>query len=402
MELFRLSDNAKGMQASEIRELMKLASKPGIITFAGGNPDGAGFPVNEVTSIINQWSETKAKDAFQYGATTGFPPLISLLQKRMQAQGLSMSGQKVLITTGAQQALYLLAKSLINPGDTIIAESPSFIGAIAAFKSLRADIRWVKLESDGMAIPDLKNTLQKLAQESRLPKFIYVIPNFQNPAGLTTSQAKRRQILDLALKFGVPIIEDDPYGELFFSGIAEDYSPIKKLSGAEEAVVLINTFSKILSPGMRLGWMTGSESLVGQAEIAKQSVDACSNSYTQVVAADYLEKGYVEGYVKSMRQVYGEKAACMLSAMEKHFPGACSWSKPKGGFFIWVTLPTSIGAKALFEACIKKNVAFVTGHAFCEAGQGDRFIRLAFSNAPLSNIEKGIEIIGQTMKEFNG
>ena len=401
MDLFKLSDNARGMQVSEVRELMKMGSRPGIINLAGGNPDAESFPVREVTGIIDAWTDAKARAAFQYGATSGYPPLLDLLARRMHAQGVPMQEQKILVTTGAQQALYLTAKTLINPGDTILVESPTFIGAIAAFKSLRAELEWVPLEEDGLSITETEKTLKRLLKENRVPKFIYTIPNFQNPAGLTLSQEKRRALLQLALEYAVPILEDDPYGELFFEGKREDYLPIKVLDGAEKSVILVNTFSKILSPGMRLGWITGDESIVAQAEIAKQSVDACSNSYTQVVAADYLETGMVETYVQSMRAIYREKAQCMLAALGKHMPPSCTWSTPKGGFFIWVTLPQNIGAKALFEQCIKKNAAFVTGHAFCEAGKGDRYIRLAFSNSTLTNIEKGVEIIGNTMKEMS-
>ncbi len=402
MDIFKLSENARNMQASEIRELMKLASKPGIITFAGGNPDSTGFPVHEVTGIINNWNDQKNRAAFQYGATNGYPILLDLISKRMLSKNIPMEGQKNIITTGAQQAIYLMSKMLINPGDKIIVESPSFIGAIASFKSLRADIEWVPLEEDGISVIELEKTLLRLIKENKLPKFIYTIPNFQNPAGLTMSQDKRRAFLDLALEYSVPVIEDDPYGELYFEGKEKDYAPIKTLPGGEDAVVLINTFSKILSPGMRLGWITCCSEVAAQAEIAKQSVDACSNSYTQVIAADYLENGYVDSYVNSMRKVYGEKAICMLSALKNHLPQECSWSKPKGGFFIWITLPEQIGAKALFDSCIRKNVAFVTGHAFCEPGKGDHFIRLAFSNASILDIEKGIEIIGKTMKEMMG
>ncbi|MFH0921500.1 MAG: PLP-dependent aminotransferase family protein [Fibrobacterota bacterium] len=398
MEFFRYSDNARHMQASEIRELMKLASRPGIIALGGGSPDGKSFPVAEVAGILKGLTDAETRAAFQYGTTGGYPPLLEQLRKRMAGQGLSLAGQQVQITTGAQQGLYLTAKALLNPGDTVLLESPSFIGAVAAFKSLRADLAWAPLQNDGMDVSAAEAILKKLSAEGRLPKFIYTIPNFQNPAGLTMSQAKRKALLALALHYNVPILEDDPYGELYFEGMAADYAPIKKLPGAESCVLYLNTFSKILSPGMRLGWITGPEALVAQLEIAKQSVDACSSSYTQVIAERYLAKGFVQGYVEKMRDIYRSKCNLMLLALKKHLPPQASWSVPQGGFFVWVTLPEGISARTLFDRALKRNVAFVTGAPFCEAGKGDHYARLAFSNASFDDIEKGVQIIGQEMK----
>ncbi|MBL8026134.1 MAG: PLP-dependent aminotransferase family protein [Fibrobacteres bacterium] len=396
---FRLSDNALGMQASEIRELMKLASKPGIIAFGGGSPDGLRFPFAEVADIEKDWSEAKKRAAFQYGATNGYPPLLEHLRKRMEAYGIDMTDQSIITTTGAQQGIYLMAKALINPGDTIIVESPTFIGALASFKSLRANFEWAPLDSDGISIDATETILKRLAKENRLPKFIYTIPNFQNPSGITLSQAKRKALLELAIKYNVPILEDDPYGELYFEGTAADYKSIKSLPGAKDMVIYLNTFSKILSPGMRLGWITGPSKIIGQIEIAKQSVDACTSSYTQVIASDYLEKGYVNGYVDKMREVYHSKCSMMMLALEKYMPKEVSWSKPTGGFFVWITLPKNIGSKALFTAALKRNVAFVTGSPFTEEGKGDGYARIAFSNCSLEDIEKGVKLLGEAMQE---
>ncbi|OGJ88566.1 MAG: hypothetical protein A2268_15880 [Candidatus Raymondbacteria bacterium RifOxyA12_full_50_37] len=398
MDLFSFSDSAQSFKASEIRELMKFANEPGIITFAGGMPDAAHFPVKEVTSIINTWDEPRKRAAFQYGATDGYPSLLATLAKRMEKQGLSLEGQRIIITTGAQQGLFLVSEVLLNPGDVVIAESPSFIGAIAAFKSFQARIAWVALENDGISIVETERTIRTLAAEGKKPKFIYTIPNFQNPAGITLSQEKRKQLLDLALAYGIPILEDDPYGELYYAGSAADYRPIKALPKARECVLYLNTFSKILSPGMRLGWLTGCQDIINTIEVAKQSVDACSSSYTQVIAHDYLEKGYVDGYVTAMRDIYREKCGAMLHALTKYMPQTASWSHPTGGFFIWITLPQGVSALKLFEKTIARNVAFVTGHPFMPEGMGDGTIRLAFSNASLREIDEGVRIIGDALK----
>jgi DNA-binding transcriptional MocR family regulator len=399
MQTFRLSDNALGMQASEIRELMKLSSKPGIIAFGGGSPDGLRFPFAEVSEIEKEWSETKKRAAFQYGATNGYPPLLEHLRTRMISYGIDMNDQSIITTTGAQQGIYLMAKALLNPGDTIIVESPTFIGALASFKSLRAVFEWAPLESDGISIEATKAILQRLKKEERLPKFIYTIPNFQNPSGITMSQNKRKALLELAIEYGVPILEDDPYGELYFDGSASDYKPIKTLPGAKGIVIYLNTFSKILSPGMRLGWITGPSSLIGQLEIAKQSIDACTSSYTQVIASDYLEKGYVNGYVDKMRDVYRSKCAMMLLSLGKYMPKSVSWSKPTGGFFVWLTLPGNVSSRALFNAALSRNVAFVTGSPFTEEGKGDGYARLAFSNCTLEDIEKGVKLLSEAFQE---
>lgn len=400
MDIFRISDGAKAFKASEIRELMKLANKPGIISFAGGMPDAEHFPVEEVTGIINSWTPEKKKAAFQYGATNGYPPLLDILQKRMGPKNILMQGQRIIITTGAQQAIYLLSKVLLNPGDKIIVESPTFIGAIASFKSFQADMEWITLEDDGMSVIEAEKKIVELLRTGKPPKFIYTIPNFQNPAGISMSQEKRKRLLDIAVKYRVPILEDDPYGDLYFEGKEKDFAPIKSLTGAREIVVYLNTFSKILSPGMRLGWVTGSEEIIAKMEVAKQSVDACSSSYTQVIAADYLEKGYVENYIAAMRPIYGEKCAAMLMALENRMPPDIKWSRPKGGFFVWLTLPENIRATEVFKRVVVQGVAFVTGAAFCKEGRGESHIRLAFSNSSLEEIEKGVEIIGKTLSEW--
>lgn len=394
MNLFRLSENAKAMQASEIRELMKLASKPGIITFAGGNPDGNSFPVREVTEIINQWTEIKNRNAFQYGATTGNPHLLDLLHKRMLSQNISMEGQKILVTTGAQQSLYLLAKALINPGDKIIAESPSFIGAIASFKSLRADIEWAPLEDDGVFVTELEKILRRLVKEDRLPKFIYTIPNFQNPAGLTLSQEKRKALLQLALEYGVPILEDDPYGELRFRGEAPP--PLAALDDAG-LVVRLGTFSKTLAPGMRIGWLVGPPPLVAALATARQAADLHTATLAQRATALLLSRFDYDGHVQLLRRVYGERCLAMLDALGRHLPAGSRWTIPEGGLFTWVTLPPGLDATALFTAALREKVAFVPGATFYAADPKPEMLRLNYSNRSPELIEEGMARLGRVL-----
>ena len=398
MALFEFSATEQSLKVSEIRELMKLSGRPGLISFAGGMPDADHFPSGEVAAVIRAWDGAKQKAAYQYGPTRGYPPLLDALHARMAARGISMAGQQVIVTTGAQGAIYLIARVLLNPGDRVVVESPTFIGALASFAACRARLEWVPLENDGMDMDALEKKLNALARKKALPRFIYTIPNFQNPAGISMSRPKRKRLLFLARKFNVPVLEDDPYGELYFSGQKEDTLPIKALKGARGHVLYVNTFSKILSPGMRLGWIIGPRDFIQRIERAKQSIDACSPSFSQVVARDYLSQGHADGYIGRMRKIYGEKCAAMVNALEAHMPDGVTFSRPGGGFFVWVGLPGRATGRALFKKVIKRNVAFATGTPFCEPGRGGGFIRLAFSNAQVSDIQKGVEIIGNALK----
>jgi 2-aminoadipate transaminase len=399
---FRLSESAMHLKSSKIRELFKMASVPGIISMGGGNPDSASFPFEEIKTIIGSWSYDTAKKALQYGTTKGYAPLLEGIADWMvKRKKVSMGGQEILITTGSQQALALLSKLFLNSNDVVIVELPSFIGAIAAFYSSMGRIEGVRLDSDGIDIEDLKRTIEECADKGMIVKFIYTIPNFNNPCGITLSQERRGRLLDIARQYNIPIVEDDPYGELFYEGGEEDYLPIKRLD-TDGKVIYLGTFSKLLSPGLRVGWIVAERDLAAKLELQKQSFDACTPTFSQVIARDYMSRGYINIYINKMRRVYQEKRDTMLDALKRYMPRGVQWTTPKGGFFIWLTLPEKIDAEEVFKKAVERKVAFVTGDAFLPEGYAKNHIRLAYSDLDTGRIEKGIELLAGVLSEMTG
>ena len=401
MEIENLySDSIKGLKSSKIRELMKMASKPGIISLGGGMPDSSNLPFDSVKEIINNWNSKRAIDALQYGATKGFTSLLERIRKRMEEKkGISMDGQDIIVTTGSQQALALVSKLFLNPGDVIIVEIPSFIGAIAAFYSFMGVLDGIEVDENGIIIDDLERKLEKLRANGKKVKFIYTIPNFNNPSGITLSVERRKKLLGIANKNEIPIVEDDPYGDFYFKGDEYDYRPIKSLDNSD-LVIYLGTFSKVLSPGIRLGWIIAREDIIAKLELQKQSFDACTPLLSQVIAEDYMSRGYIDSYILKMREIYKEKRDAALFALEKYMPEKVKWTKPEGGFFVWVTLPEEIDPEALFRRAVEKNVAFVTGDAFLPEDYKNRYIRLSYSNITVEEIDNGIRIIANTIKQM--
>jgi len=401
MEEMLFSQLANGMKSSKIRELMKYATSTNVISFGGGSPDGENFPFKEVQTIINNFDNKKIVQAMQYGATSGFPPLIDALKNRLNKKSnIDLNGLELTITTGGQQAIYLFSKIFIDQGDIVLVEEPSFIGAMAAFLSNGASLVGLPLDSDGVNIEKLEETLLDLRKAGKKVKFFYTIPNFQNPSGLTLSKEKRKKLYELSIKHNLLILEDDPYGELYFEGEDKDYLPIKSI-GNEAPITYIGTFSKVLCPGFRIGYALANKNIIEKMELAKQSNDACSSSFGQVVAAEYLNLNLIEDYIKKMRIIYREKCYLMLSSIKESFPSSITYSKPKGGFFIYVNLGEKISANKLFGNVIKRNVAFVTGDPFhTDEKLGDSRIRLSFSSSSKEQIVSGIKIIGEEIKNL--
>lgn len=395
------SSRVSKMKASKIRELMKYTSMPDIVSFAGGNPDPENFPFADVLSIINKWDKRKLKIAMQYGTTNGFPPLLDKLKKRMsELKKINLENQELFITTGGQQSINLVSTAFINKDDIILAEEPTFIGAIAAFLAHEAKIIGIPIENDGVNIGILEDKIKALSKDGKKPKFFYTIPNFQNPSGVTMSQEKRKKIADLSKKYNLLIVEDDPYGELYFSGTEKDYMPIKSLD-KNASIIYISTFSKILCPGFRLGWTVADHPVIEKMSLAKQSADACSTTFGQVIAYDYLESNAIDNYLSTMRKVYRSKKELMYAKLVEFFPKEVKFTNPNGGFFIYAELPKKISAEALFKKVIEKKVAFTTGEPFhTDLEEGDRRIRLAFSNSSEEEIIKGIQIIGEELKKM--
>ena len=387
------SESCLRLKSSKIRELFKMAKAPGIISMAGGMPDSQNLPFNEVKEIINSWSFDKAKNALQYGTTKGYPPLLEGIKDLMiKKKNISMDDQEIIVTTGSQQALSILSKLFIEKDDAVIVEIPSFIGAIAAFYSYMGQPVGVAIDDNGIIIDDLVKKIEGLRAENRKVKFIYTIANFNNPSGVTLEQKRRKELLEASCKYGVPVIEDDPYGDLYFDGDEADYRPIKSIDKYNN-VIYLGTFSKILSPGIRVGWVVAPKELVAKIELQKQSLDACTPTLSQVIAYDYLAKGYIEAYTSKMRPIYKEKRDAMLSALQTYMPDQVSWTKPKGGLFVWLTLPGHMDSEDVFKTAVKKNVAFVTGDAFLPADSPKNYIRLTFGDLPVDKITSGVEIL---------
>jgi DNA-binding transcriptional MocR family regulator len=389
------SKAASTMRGSEIRRLMALAADPSIISFAGGMPNNSLFPIADVDDIWNSMSEKVKQDAFQYSPTSGFPPLLKSLAEYLRSKKLPVDKSGLIITTGAQQAINLVAKVLIDPGDLIITEYPSFIGAVAAFKSYGAELRGVAMDGEGIIIGELE---QALACAPRKPKMLYINTHFHNPAGITYSMARKQALIDVLTKRNLVLLEDDPYSELYFDNAdASRMTPIAAMADANIPVCYTGSFAKIFGPGMRLGWLLGPREIVDKCELAKQSMDACSPAFTQALAHEYLARGKLAPYLAFVRTPYARRAKIMLDALQKNAPAGVSWTRPSGGFYVWVTMPESADATNVFNRAIAKGAAFVIGSAFDPEGKRNNCLRLAFSHTPEDRISEGVEIICQAM-----
>jgi len=381
------SERAKGLKTSEIRELLKMVQKPEIISFGGGLPSPDSYAVDQVKECIDYVMETKAKKALQYGTTQGYSRLREFLADYMTKKGYNAKPDDILVTAGSQQGLDLVSKIFIDKDDIVITESPSYLGGLGAFRAYLAKIETIPLQDDGMDLDILEERLKT----GKKPKFIYVVSTFQNPAGICMSTKKRKRIVEISLKYDVPIIEDNPYSELAFSG--EPPKPI--LAYSKGNVLYLGTFSKTFSPGIRVAWVCGPTEIVRKLTIAKQSTDLCSNVISQRMVYEYCHRGYLEENLKKIRKMYKRKRDIMLKAMEDYFPEGVKWTKPEGGLFLWVTLPEYIDTKEMFEDAIKNNVAYVVGTAF--AGEKNT-MRLNFSYPSDEDIVEGIKRLAKVIK----
>lgn len=396
--MIEFSKSAAGMRSSEIRRLMALAADPSVISFSGGMPPDDLFPIEVIDEIYAGLTLKLKRAAMQYSPTAGYPPLLEALKEHLRSRGLPLEGQEVIITTGAQQAINLLCRVLIDPGDVIATENPSFIGALAAFLSCGARLSAADLDGEGIDAPALKTILDK---EKSPVKMVYCIPSFHNPAGIVYSGQRKKAVLDVLAGRDTVLLEDDPYGELYFDERDKPLTvPLKALAGGSVTVCYAGSFAKIFGPGLRLGWLLGPRDIIGKCELAKQSMDACSPTFTQVLAWRYLAEGRLAAFLAKARAVYARRARTMLAALEKTMPAGVSWTRPKGGFYIWVTMPERVDATAVFNEALKKHAAFVIGSAFDPSGKKNNCFRLAFSNTPEDRIHDGISIISSAIGHF--
>jgi 2-aminoadipate transaminase len=390
------AERAKLMKTSEIREFFKLTEQPDMMSFAGGFPSADFFPMGKVTDVLQGLIEQEGKFALQYGPTEGNLELRAYLAEKMTREGIPASPDNILITNGSQQGMDLLSRVFLNPGDVVVVEEPGYVGGLGAIRNYEGDRLSIPMDENGLRTDLLAAALRKLSADNRLPKFAYLVPNFQNPTGICLSLERRREILALAREYKFALIEDNPYGEIRFEGKA---LPSIKSMDTEGRVIYLGSFSKTFIPGIRVGWLVADEPLVQKLACAKQSTDLCSNSLGQRMACRFAASGYIDEHVASLISHYREKRDLMISCMEKHFPASVSWTHPQGGFFIWVTLPEGMNARSLLLKAIERRVAFVDGAGFFVNGNGRNTARFAFSEASPEKIWHGIAILGELMHE---
>jgi 2-aminoadipate transaminase len=389
---YRYAQRTQRMGSSAIRELLKYTELPDLISFAGGLPAPDVFPVDELNAACNRVLREQGAQALQYSATEGYLPLREMISRHSARYGIKITPENVLITSGSQQALDLLGKILIDPGDRILVESPTYLAAIQAWKAYGAEFITVPMDENGMNTDHLEEALRVG------PKFIYVLPNFQNPTGETLSYERRRRLIELADQYGVPIVEDDPYGQLRYEG--EHLPSIVVLDSQSRDdghpcyrgnVIYLSTFSKTLAPGLRLGWVVAPPEVIGKLVQAKQGADLHTATFNQMVAYEVSHGGFLDRHIQLIRKVYGERRELMLAAMDRYFPPEVEWTHPQGGLFLWGTLPDYMDAADVLKTCIKRKVAFVPGEPFHPTGGGKNTMRINFSNATPENIQAGIQ-----------
>jgi len=395
----KFADRTQRMKGSAIRELLKLTERPEVISFGGGMPAPEIFPVKEVGEACERILKNYSEKALQYGTTEGYNPLRQMLADDATKNGLSCQIDNVLITSGSQQALDLLGKVFINPGDNILVESPTYLGALQAWNAYECNYITVKSDKFGMLPDSLEEGLKKK------PKFVYVLPNFQNPTGISFSLERRKKVVELANKYGIPIVEDDPYGKLRYEG--EDIPTLTQLDsemrGQKNAlydgnVIYLSTFSKILAPGIRLAWVIAPPLAASRITQAKQGVDLNTSTFNQLMAYEVGKDGFLDTHVKVIRKVYHERRDVMLDALEEHCPKGVSWTHPEGGLFLWVTLPEGNDSAELMKEALKENVAYVPGGSFHPLGGGDNTMRLNFSFSNPQTINEGIARLAKVFR----
>ena len=390
-----ISVASRGMKKSAIRELLKLTKDPEIISFAGGLPAPETFPIEELVEITNEVLREDGEKALQYGATEGDDRLRELIVELYKKMGFDITLENVMITTASQQGLDLLAKVFIDRGDKVLVGLPSYLGGLQAFKAYGAELLGIEFDENGMRSDDLEAKLVELKAANDLPKFIYIIPDFQNPAGVTMPEKRRKEIIDIARKYDVLIIEDSPYKEIRFEG--EHQESLYALEGNGQ-VINFGTFSKIFVPGFRIGWIIAHPEIIDKFVKAKQATDLCTSPFVQKIAAKYMEKGYFETNLKRTIQLYKEKKDIMMKAFEKYMPEGVTWTKPEGGLFLFITLPEDMDSEILFRKAIEKKVAFVVGHAFYCNGKGRNTMRINFSYVPKELNEIGVKRLAEVIK----
>ena len=385
------------MKSSAIRELLKLVQQPDIISFAGGLPAPEVFPVELIKNACKVVLETNPEVALQYGTTEGYPPLRDIIISSNMDYDFNLSEENIMITAGGQQALDLIGKVFINPGDKVLVEAPTYLGALQAWSAYGAEYVTIPDDENGMVVEELENLLESGV------KLIYALPNFQNPTGFTLSLERRKVLVDLAEKYNVPIVEDDPYGRLRYEG--EPIKPLYAISAEAGKiyngnVIYISSFSKILSPGFRLAWLIAPKEVVSKLVQAKQGTDLHTGTFSQLIAHEVCKEDFLENHIKKIRSVYSERRNVMLETLEEHMPAGVKWSHPSGGLFLWLSLPDYIDTEEIFADAVEEKVAYVPGSSFYANGGHNNSMRLNFSYSKPSLINEGVCRLSKVIKKY--
>ncbi len=386
---WQFSERAQQLQSSFIREILKITQRPEIISFAGGLPSPATFPVDVMKAAYDKVLSETGKVALQYGPTDGYGPLREWIANSLSTEGSRILPEQILMTSGSQQALDLLGKVLIDEGSRVLVETPSYLGALQAFSVYRPEFKSVETDEHGL----VPSSIDAIAQGARL---LYALPNFQNPTGRSLSVERRQELVETCARLGLPLIEDDPYGTLSYKG---EPSP-KMVAMNPDGVIYMGSFSKVLTPGIRLGYVCAPLPLVRRLELAKQAADLHTAQLTQMVVHEVVKDGFLDQHIPTIRKLYGDQCQVMLDAMAEHFPASVTWTRPEGGMFIWVTLPQSIDAMKLLDQSLAARVAFVPGAPFYANEPATNTLRLSFVTVPPERIREGIAILGKLIKDM--
>jgi 2-aminoadipate transaminase len=384
------------MRSSAMRDLMAITARPEVISLAGGLPDTSTFPSDSFAAQMTRIAHESSAEALQYGPTEGFEETKACIAEVMAAEGMEPDPEDLIVTTGGQQAIDLITKTLVNPGDPVICEAPTYPGAVPTFCSYEADVHQVSTDDEGMLVDELEELLGALATSGRRPKFIYSVPSFQNPAGVTLSEERRRRLVALARRHEVLIVEDNPYGLLRYDG---DPQPTLYSLDGGDYVLYLGTFSKILSPGIRIGWVVAPPPVLEKIGLGKQAADLCTSTLSQYFVREYFSEGRWREYIDDLVEIYRARRDAMLDALGRHFPEQSVWTHPEGGLFCWATLPDYIDTTDLLAKALRENVAFVPGRAAYVDGRGASSMRLNFSASEEGELREGIRRIGNVVSE---
>ena len=395
--MYYFSRAVNSVHSEDIKRLMRQASGPDLISFAGGMPNNDLFPIRQIDEIYAGLPESTKKSCFQYGPTSGHPSLLASVRQRLLKKGLPDEGNRLLITTGSLQAISIITQEFINEGDVVLTENPCFVGALSVFETYGAEVHGVSMDENGIKIDRLERKLEELEKK---PKFLYITPNFHNPAGIVYSLNRRRELLEFLAGRDIILLEDDAYNDLFFDPKHEEsVKPLKAYSGYDVDIIYTGSYSKILGPGFRLGFMYASPEISEKAETVKQALDACTSNFMQILASEFSNEDYLDPYLAFLRKEYRERKNMLQGALVQYMPEEVQWTEPLGGFYFWLRFPKGFSSTELFEKCRERGVVFVTGRTFDPHNERDNCLRLAFSNMPRKHIDPGVRILAEEIRK---